>query len=262
MRVNREEYMRSKEWQNKRLERLRIDDFKCCKCGSPHNIQVHHTSYINLGCEDVFNDLVTLCDRCHESIEKEVRSGCVYSRPINMGSNYGIKNIIKVPIECGIIYTDLRDAEPDKQLQFKGGKIRLCKVKLSYNDLFANKEWYDEDVEEDAFCSQKGTYADYQYQLNCKEWYVLVEHDAWIHQVPVNVMRTFEIRELQNGIIEMFIVSHATWESYLPLTKTEHDTLVRLLDKCESYYRNLLMQNSEEASEKSEVITSTGITPE
>ena len=71
-------------------------------------------------------------------------------------------------------------------LSAKGGKIRLCKVKLSYNDLVANKEWY-----------------------------VLVEHDAWIHQVPANVMCTFEIRELQNGIIELFIVSHALFYQML-----------------------------------------------
>ena len=43
MRENEKEYLKSKEWQSKRIERLRMDDFRCCRCGSPHNVQVHHT---------------------------------------------------------------------------------------------------------------------------------------------------------------------------------------------------------------------------
>lgn len=238
MRANEEEYLQSKEWQSKRIERLRMDDFKCCRCGSPHNVQVHHTNYSNLGNEDVYNDLITLCDTCHESIEKETRSGCVYNKPISMGSNYGIKEIIKVPINNGIIYNDMKDVEPEHQLQFKGGKIRLCKVRLSYNDFFDNLEWYTEYTENED-CSQKKTYEDYQYEFNDKNWYVFVEQAKWVHEVETNVMITLEIRELQNGIIEIFLFSHTCWESYQPLTKKEQDTLVELLDKCENYYNSI-----------------------
>lgn len=43
----------------------------------------------------------------------------------------------------------------------------------------------------------------------------------------------------ENGIIEIFLLSHTPWESYLPLTKKEQDILVNLLDKCENYYHSL-----------------------
>lgn len=243
MRESEKEYLNTKEWQYKRIERLKLDNFRCCRCGSPHDIQVHHTNYKNLGYEDVQNDLITLCDSCHVAIEKEIRSGHCYSRPINMGSNYGIKNRIDVPIKYGLIYTDLKDSEPERQLQFAGGKIRLCNVHLSYNDLYKNRKWYDEDAEEDGCCSLKGTYEDYQYELNNKKWYVFVEQKEWVHTVISNVMTKLEIRELNNGIVEIYLISHCPWEAYTPLTKKEHDVLIKLLDKCEQYYQNTILQN-------------------
>ena len=61
-------YIHSKKWQQKRVERLRLDDFKCKRCGSAKNVQVHHTNYKRVGMEDVDNDLVTLCRKCHAEI--------------------------------------------------------------------------------------------------------------------------------------------------------------------------------------------------
>lgn len=238
MQTNEKEYLKSKEWQMKRIERLKLDDFKCCRCGSPHNLQIHHTNYSNLGNEDVYNDLITLCDNCHESIEKEIRSGYVHNKPINLGSNYGIKQVIKVPVKCGVIYNDMKDVDPTRQLQFRGGKIRLCKVHLSYNDFFNDMNSYKE-FHEDSKTYEDKTYEDYQYEFNNKDWYVFVEQNEWVHPVLTNVMVDLEIRELQNGIIEIFLLSHASWESYSPLTKKEQDILVNLLDKCENYYHSL-----------------------
>lgn len=244
MRDNEKEYLKSEKWQKKRLERLRLDDFKCCRCGTPHNIQVHHTSYEHLCDEDIYNDLVTLCDSCHESIEKETRSGCEYHQPINVGSNYGIKNVIKVPIKNGIIYKDMMDVDITKQIQFKGGKIRLCKAHLSYNDFLNNKERYDEAAEYDSACATKGTYKDYQYTPKERSWYVFVECKKWIHEVQSNAMNALEIRELQNGIVEIFCVDDEPWEGYESLTKQEHDTLVALLDKCENFYNSMISQKT------------------
>ena len=66
------EYINSMLWQEKRLERLKIDNFKCAKCGSPFNLQVHHLRYPKLfGSENAYFDLVTLCRSCHESIHKQ-----------------------------------------------------------------------------------------------------------------------------------------------------------------------------------------------
>lgn len=68
------EYLKSPEWQRKRTERLKMDGFKCAKCGFPKALQVHHLNYDNIYHEDVANDLITLCKRCHKKIEDEKRS--------------------------------------------------------------------------------------------------------------------------------------------------------------------------------------------
>lgn len=63
------EYINSPEWQGKRSERLRMDNFRCQKCGSTRSLQVHHTTYQNFKHENVATDLITLCKLCHELIE-------------------------------------------------------------------------------------------------------------------------------------------------------------------------------------------------
>lgn len=66
------QYLRSPEWQNLRSQRLKIDNYKCQRCGRPFDLQVHHLYYpLVLGTEDPYRDLVTLCDTCHEIIEHQ-----------------------------------------------------------------------------------------------------------------------------------------------------------------------------------------------
>jgi 5-methylcytosine-specific restriction endonuclease McrA len=65
-----EKYLKSPEWQKKRSERLKIDNYKCQRCGYSYCLQVHHLNYDTLGHEDVYKDLITLCRPCHEEIEK------------------------------------------------------------------------------------------------------------------------------------------------------------------------------------------------
>lgn len=56
-------------WGPIRRKRLQIDDFKCQKCGTPFNLQIHHHRYPEIwGEEDVENDLMTLCGKCHSEI--------------------------------------------------------------------------------------------------------------------------------------------------------------------------------------------------
>lgn len=59
------EYMKSDEWIKKSFERMKIDDFQCVLCGSVGDLEVHHISYKRLTNEDVYQDLVTVCPRCH-----------------------------------------------------------------------------------------------------------------------------------------------------------------------------------------------------
>ena len=35
------------------------------------DLQVHHLNYDHVGNEDVYNDLITLCKYCHQSIEEQ-----------------------------------------------------------------------------------------------------------------------------------------------------------------------------------------------
>jgi len=66
------EYLRSETWQRLRSERLKIDGYKCQRCGRPFDLQVHHLYYPpELGTEDVHRDLITLCDMCHELVEHQ-----------------------------------------------------------------------------------------------------------------------------------------------------------------------------------------------
>jgi len=66
------EYLRSDTWQRLRSERLKIDGYKCQRCGRPFDLQVHHLFYpLELGTEDPYRDLITLCDTCHEIIEHQ-----------------------------------------------------------------------------------------------------------------------------------------------------------------------------------------------
>lgn len=66
------QYLRSETWQNLRSQRLKIDHYKCQRCGRPFDLQVHHLYYPDeLGTEDVYRDLITLCDYCHEEIEQQ-----------------------------------------------------------------------------------------------------------------------------------------------------------------------------------------------
>jgi hypothetical protein len=66
-------------WQKKRLEILKRDEFNCVNCGEDNNtLHVHHYYYNkNTKIWDYENDnLVTLCELCHDSwhlIEKEIK---------------------------------------------------------------------------------------------------------------------------------------------------------------------------------------------
>ena len=65
-------YLKSPEWQKKRQQRLEIDNYECCFCGTKDDLQVHHKRYDNLGHEPM-EDLATFCHGCHEAGHKALR---------------------------------------------------------------------------------------------------------------------------------------------------------------------------------------------
>lgn len=73
--INYHEYIKSEQWNIKRKERLRLDNYKCKLCSATNTeLHVHHNSYENLGNEPM-QDLITLCKECHSkfhSKDKEV----------------------------------------------------------------------------------------------------------------------------------------------------------------------------------------------
>lgn len=58
------EYLRTKEWREKRMRVLLRDGYRCTKCGSSEQLNVHHLTYERRGAER-YADLTTLCRRCH-----------------------------------------------------------------------------------------------------------------------------------------------------------------------------------------------------
>ena len=66
------DYLKSDTWQRLRSQRLKIDNYKCQRCGRPFDLQVHHLFYpTELGTENPYRDLITLCDTCHEIVEHQ-----------------------------------------------------------------------------------------------------------------------------------------------------------------------------------------------
>ena len=68
-------YIKSEAWQHKRELRLKIDDYKCVMCGRPaekcrNGLTVHNIRYQNLGRENVWKDLCSLCFPCHDKLHR------------------------------------------------------------------------------------------------------------------------------------------------------------------------------------------------
>jgi hypothetical protein len=58
------DYLRSQQWQERRLAALKRAKNACSRCGSTERLEVHHPSYDNLG-EERARQLVVLCRNCH-----------------------------------------------------------------------------------------------------------------------------------------------------------------------------------------------------
>lgn len=63
-------YLETFWWREKAAEIKQRDSYKCKLCGSGINLVVHHTSYDHVGCERD-DELVTVCQHCHEHIHSE-----------------------------------------------------------------------------------------------------------------------------------------------------------------------------------------------
>lgn len=76
------EYMQSDCWRYKRSQRLWIDKKQCRTCHSKQNLEVHHANYDKpFGEESIEDDLITLCEKCHDAISKRMGHGKYSKKP-------------------------------------------------------------------------------------------------------------------------------------------------------------------------------------
>lgn len=115
-----EAYLHSAQWQKIRSERLRVDNFKCQKCGRPFDLQVHHLIYDRIGHEDI-NDLITLCKNCHAQIEKTKKEYASSTK--KMDEHY--KNVRRF----------IREYTPRDLSNTGYGDLDLCSLKVVKREL-------------------------------------------------------------------------------------------------------------------------------
>lgn len=113
-------YLKTEHWQRLRSQRLKIDGFRCQNCGRTHpigvrSLNVHHIRY-NAYQEDVYNDLVTLCDQCHKTIHS-------YRKRIENPNPY-VEKIVN-------FYRFLEKYE--WRDYYKNGDLNLCDMRLLSN---------------------------------------------------------------------------------------------------------------------------------
>ena len=58
--------LKTRRWQELRLERLALDSYICASCGGVAD-QVHHVSYEGLGGEESIEQLVSCCAECNQA---------------------------------------------------------------------------------------------------------------------------------------------------------------------------------------------------
>lgn len=74
-----QELLRTPQWQEKRKQILKRDNYRCCNCGSSSGLEVHHRQYHILKVTGSFRkpwaysdrNLVTLCANCHKAGHKK-----------------------------------------------------------------------------------------------------------------------------------------------------------------------------------------------
>ena len=67
------DYMRSSAWRERRQRALKQACYRCQICGEGGKLEVHHSTYENLGHERD-EDLIVLCWLCHKVVTAWLRA--------------------------------------------------------------------------------------------------------------------------------------------------------------------------------------------
>jgi len=131
------DYYNTPEWAEKRNARLKLDGFKCAKCGFTRALEVHHINYERFMHEDVARDLITLCKKCHKEIEeqKKIQDMSRVSSSLSSGNYHfvvkshavGYSNSDKLPPNTQYICYSLEIP------YYENGKLKTVTVKQSFN---------------------------------------------------------------------------------------------------------------------------------
>lgn len=70
--TTKKDYLKSKEWKQKRLQVLKRDGHKCTNCNTFQNLTVHHDSGYKQIPHEPISCLRTLCKKCHTQLHSEL----------------------------------------------------------------------------------------------------------------------------------------------------------------------------------------------
>lgn len=91
--MNYQSYLKSKDWQGKRVRKLNRKlgtKRRCAICGSKESLHVHHLSYADNLSKTKQKDLRVLCSRCHLLTHRLFKQGKIKFRSNNHHSRFAI----------------------------------------------------------------------------------------------------------------------------------------------------------------------------
>jgi 5-methylcytosine-specific restriction endonuclease McrA len=139
--MNYKDKLKTKEWYQRRSLILKRDQYKCTKCSSTKNLQVHHKAYVIGRDPHEYTDenLVTLCNICHEKEHrsKDIKEFIVKSLPVYIPPE---RKIQKIFLQTSQIFEfgmykgmNLEEISDLKYLQWYLGKVKSNHKKLGLN---------------------------------------------------------------------------------------------------------------------------------
>lgn len=75
-----QDYLKSKDWENKKKQAYGKKKKQCVICGSKENLNLHHLNYKNLVDINVIgidSDLRVFCKRCHSTAHRLIDNGVI-----------------------------------------------------------------------------------------------------------------------------------------------------------------------------------------
>ena len=118
-RMSYEEYLKSKQWRQKKLNRLAFDNWSCGFCHKPihdgDRYETHHVKYNRLGHENIETDIISLCPTCHQDFHNSWDKTKYWEQtPLSHWKEYSLKDTAQLCAE---------NIENDLLL---GGEYNLC----------------------------------------------------------------------------------------------------------------------------------------